>query len=165
MHTNACRCGIVADDRFRLAHKGTGDKQLGRWTLRGSVSGEQLTLRPIHGRICFVAVFVLCRPLVRFLESGRMKVWRQTTSFDAMGYIFQGNEEEQVCAWVKDLVNVDLEPTSIQETLKSGVVLCELVNPSPYPFCRQPLLFASSCSRLSSSVFLEALMRRRPHHR
>jgi hypothetical protein len=43
----------------------------------------------------------------------------------------QGNEEEQVCAWVKDLVNVDLEPASMQETLKSGVVLCELVNSFP----------------------------------
>lgn len=95
-----------------------------------------------------------------------MKVLGETTRFTHLD-VFQGNEEEQVCAWVKDLINVDLEPTSFQETLKSGVVLCELVNPSPYSCCRQPFLFLSalSCSRLFSSVFLEALSRSGPHHR
>mgnify|MGYP002640537857 CR=1 FL=1 len=40
----------------------------------------------------------------------------------------QGNEEEQVCAWIKELTGNDLEPTTIQETMKSGVILCELVS-------------------------------------
>eukprot|EP00802_Teleaulax_amphioxeia_P010398 Tamp_10426.p1 GENE.Tamp_10426~~Tamp_10426.p1 ORF type:complete len:343 (+),score=107.66 Tamp_10426:204-1232(+) len=41
---------------------------------------------------------------------------------------YTGNEEEQVCAWIKELTGNDLEPTTIQETMKSGVILCELVN-------------------------------------
>lgn len=71
----------------------------------------------------------------------------------------QGNEEEQVCAWVKDLVNVDLEPASMQETLKSGVVLCELVNSFP--------IFAKSGDLQRSFFFYqyERLMRHGPHRR
>jgi hypothetical protein len=42
---HAVCCGVGADDRFRFAHKGTGDKQLGRWSLRGSLPGELLLWR------------------------------------------------------------------------------------------------------------------------
>lgn len=53
----------------------------------------------------------------------------------------QGNEEEQVCAWVKDLTGQDLEPTNMQETLKSGTILCELVSLFPlFPLARVSLL-------------------------
>jgi len=57
----------------------------------------------------------------------------------------QGNEEEQVCAWVKDLTSEDLEPASMQEALKSGTILCELVVRCPlFPFSVSPL--PPSCS-------------------
>jgi hypothetical protein len=40
----------------------------------------------------------------------------------------QGNEEDQVCAWVKELTGQDVEPGTMKDTLKSGVILCELVS-------------------------------------
>ena len=42
--------------------------------------------------------------------------------------LHQGNEEDQVCAWIKELVGQDLEPATMHDTLKSGVILCELVS-------------------------------------
>jgi len=66
-----------------------------------------------------------CRGVMDLVGCG---IWvRGILNLEAKRRCLQGNEEEQVCAWVKDLVNVDLEPASMQETLKSGVVLCDLV--------------------------------------
>jgi hypothetical protein len=40
----------------------------------------------------------------------------------------QGNEEDQVCAWIGELTGQDVEPGTMKDTLKSGVILCELVS-------------------------------------
>jgi len=41
---------------------------------------------------------------------------------------YNGSEVEQVCAWIHELLGVELDPTNLQPALKSGKVLCELVN-------------------------------------
>eukprot|EP00960_Hanusia_phi_P073937 768120-Hanusia_phi.AAC.2 len=41
---------------------------------------------------------------------------------------YNGSEAEQVCAWIHDLLSVELDSTNLQPALKSGKILCELVN-------------------------------------
>eukprot|EP00286_Rhodomonas_abbreviata_P005000 CAMPEP_0181324540 /NCGR_PEP_ID=MMETSP1101-20121128/20418_1 /TAXON_ID=46948 /ORGANISM="Rhodomonas abbreviata, Strain Caron Lab Isolate" /LENGTH=318 /DNA_ID=CAMNT_0023432731 /DNA_START=444 /DNA_END=1396 /DNA_ORIENTATION=+ len=41
---------------------------------------------------------------------------------------YSGTEEEVICMWIKELVGAELDPTNLHAGLKSGTVLCELVN-------------------------------------
>lgn len=41
---------------------------------------------------------------------------------------YTGSEEEIICMWIKELVGKELDPANLQEGLKNGVALCELVN-------------------------------------